>query len=167
MAAEVIDSLANFPFWENASIAPFIDVGAAALDEMLGELLTQLFLVVAPGRGELGEYWLEQGQQAIKRVLVATVWSRREQHQVALGIGGQLTQQLVALLACLACANTGVRLVDDDKLRASTNEVVAMPVRLDVIQADHGEGMGVEDRIAYRQPTLKTGSCLLYTSRCV
>ena len=76
---------------------------------------------------------------------------------MALGIGGQLAQQLETLLARLACADTGVRLVDDDKFRAGTNEVVAMSVGLDVIQANHGEGMGVEDRIADRQPTLKAG----------
>ena len=80
VAAEVIDGLANFSLWEDAAVAPFIDVRAATLDEVLGELFAQLVLVVAAGRGELGEHRLEQGQQAVKGILVAAVRGRREQH---------------------------------------------------------------------------------------
>ena len=52
-------------------------------------------------------------------------------------------------------ADAGVRLVDDDEGRAGPREAVAAPLGLDVVEADHRVGMGVEQRLRCRQAALQ------------
>ena len=150
LACEAVGDFGGFPLREDAAVFPFIDVRAAALDEVLGKLLAQRFLIASASAGELGELGLEQGQQAVEGFLIAAMRGGGEQHKMAIGIGGKFAQQFEALLARLTSADTGMRFVDDDELGAGADEVVTVPVGLDVIKADHGEGVSMEDRIADR-----------------
>src|SRR5690554_2510689 len=64
--------------------------------------------------------------------------------------------QLVTLMARGGVRlNAGMRFVDDDELRAGAQEVRPPPIRLDVIQRDHGEGIDLEDRLVGPQPPLQ------------
>ena len=83
---------------------------------------------------------------------------RGEQDQLALGIGGKALEQLEPLLAALMRSDAGVRLVDHDQRRARAREAVAAPLGLDVVEADDGVGMGVEQRLRGRQAALQARS---------
>jgi hypothetical protein len=74
---------------------------------------------------------------------------------VPLPVLGQSLQQLEALLAALMGADAGMRLVDHDQLWAGPGKRVATPVGLDVVEADHGVGMRIEQRLRRRQPALE------------
>jgi hypothetical protein len=59
-----------------------------------------------------------------------------------------------------------VRLVDDDKIRACPEKVVAAAFALDVVEANHGKRVNVEDAIARRQIALKpAGARTCYCNR--
>jgi hypothetical protein len=58
----------------------------------------------------------------------------------------QPLQQLEALLPSLMRANAGMRLVDRDKSRTGPRKGVAAPVGLDVVETDHGVGVGIKQR---------------------
>lgn len=49
-----------------------------------------------------------------------------------------------------------MRLIDDDKPRAAVEELVAAAIGFDVVQADHGVGVALEDRLALQQVALET-----------
>jgi hypothetical protein len=56
------------------------------------------------------------------------VWSGRDQDQIAVLVGGEFRDELVALVTTAtpsACVRARVCLVDDYELRASPHEVVA------------------------------------------
>ena len=79
-----------------------------------------------------------------------------EQHQVALRIGRQTPQQLIALLAPSTLAGSaGVGLIHDHELAAAAQEALAVAVALDPIEAHHRERNHVKDRLARRQSPLQ------------
>ena len=82
---------------------------------------------------------------------------RSKQEQVPLLVLGQSLQQLEALLATLMRADTGMRLVDHDELWAGPRKRVATPFRLDVVEADDGVGVRIEQRLRRRQPAFEPG----------
>jgi hypothetical protein len=135
---------------KDAVFAPLIvpfgaagDVDAAALDEVAGEADAGGFILEGAG-AEAGP---EQTEQTVERVLVAAVGCCRQKKKMTLGIIGEPPQQLEALLAALMGADAGVSLVHDDKARADPGEGFAASVRLDVVQAHHRIGMGIEQRL--------------------
>ncbi len=153
---EPVGGLGHLTAREQAVIFPGIDVRAAALHVVGGELLTQPVARLALGGGERLEGRLEQREQPVERLLVATVRGGGEQHQVALRVGGQLLEQRVTQMRAVAGRRAGVGLVDDHQLGAGAGEFVAPLLAFDVVQADHGDGMLLEQAHADRQAALQT-----------
>ncbi|MEY3930467.1 MAG: hypothetical protein RLZZ516_2177 [Cyanobacteriota bacterium] len=61
------------------------EIFAAALDEVVTKLLTQVLAALAFGHlAEALEFGIKQPKQVVERFLVAAVGRRGEQHQVAL-----------------------------------------------------------------------------------
>ena len=87
---------------------------------------------------------IEQAQQPVECRLVAAVRRGGEQNEMALAILGKPLEQFEALLPALVRADAGVRFVDHDQSRAGAREAVAAPLGLDVVEADHGERIGIE-----------------------
>jgi hypothetical protein len=67
---------------------------------------------------QLGEVIPQQAQQVEKGLIISAVGGRGKKNQMARSIGRKSFEQLVALLAALACLCAGVGFIDDDKLRA-------------------------------------------------
>ena len=132
---------------------PFHDVFAAALHEVAGQLLAQRVV----GRGaalQAHKGRVEQGQQVVERGFVARVRGGGEQQQVALGVFGQALQQLKAQLLARATAGAGVGFVHDDAFGGDAQEVLAVAFAFDVVEADHHDGVLVEQAHAVRQVAL-------------
>lgn len=68
----------------------------------------------------------------------------------------QTPQKLEALLPILVRAHTCMRFIDHDERRAGTSEVVAAPLRLDVVEAHDGVGIRLKQCLRCRQATLQT-----------
>ena len=81
--------------------------------------------------------------------------SSGEQHHVTLGVVCQALEQLEALLAALATLSAGVGFVHNDEFGAKALEGFAPAFRLDVVQTDDGERMGIKHRGAGRQVALQ------------
>ncbi len=105
----------------------------------------------------LREGGVEKAQQSVEGVLVAAVRGRGEEDEVPLAVRGEPLQQLEALMPALMRPDAGMRLVDDDQRRASPREAFPPLVGLDVIEADHGEGMRLEQGLRRRQASLEAG----------
>ena len=138
------------------------DVGAAALDEVLGEA----FAVVAVGVagqlvGQRQELVVEQAEQAAERALLAGVRRGGHQHEVAVLVLGECVDELVALVAGAAVAfagvGAGVGLVDDDEVGAGPDEVVAAAVALDEVDRHHRVRVHVEQRLAVEEAAFQAG----------
>src|SRR5271170_2459498 len=76
---------------------------------------------------------------------------------MTLPVLGQPLQQFEALLPALMRANAGMGLVDHDESWTGPRERVAAPVDLDVVEADNGVGVRVEQRLGRRQPAFEPG----------
>ena len=61
------------------------------------------------------KFGIEKTEQAVERLLVAAVRRGRQQHQMALGVCRDRTQELEALLPAVMRADAGVRLIDHHK----------------------------------------------------
>ena len=73
---------------------------------------------------------------------------------------GEAAQELVALLHSTPGPGAGVRLIDDDEVRACAQKLVAATLALYVVEADDGERVDIEDALARRQITLEpAGAC--------
>jgi len=156
-AGQAVRHFGREPAGKDACILPLLDVLAAALDEVLGELLAESAARGLVGLGELGEVLAQEREEIVESAVVAGVRSRRKQDQVALGIIGQLPEKLEAQLPRLAAGGTAVRLVDDDALRGDREEMGAVAVALDVVETDHNDGVVLEKRDARRQLALQAG----------
>ena len=64
-------------------------------------------------------------------------------------------KEIKTLLSTFMSAYAGVRFIDDNKLWTSSSEGVATPFGLDVIQANHGERVGIEKRLRDRKAALQ------------
>ncbi|MNZ26331.1 hypothetical protein D3C78_435190 [compost metagenome] len=154
-AAELVGGFRRLALREAGAVLPFADIDAAALHQMVAQLLVQR-MVGAAHLLEAGEGLVQQAEQVVVGVLVATVRGGGEQHQMALGVVGQGAQQAVALVLATAEAfGAGMRLVDDYQLGAGVLEFVATAIRLDVVEADYREGVFGEDRGVGRQAALQ------------
>ena len=127
------------------------DVAAPPLDEEPSQVFP-LFAVVIAGKiaGQGGELGVQQPEQRAEAFFVAGVRRGGDQHDVAIGIGGQGFHDLVPLLprpatAWLRLGGAGLGLVHDDQFGAGSDEVVATRFALDVVQGHHYEGKHVED----------------------
>ncbi len=86
------------------------DVAAPALDEMLSEPATvRLAIRAAQVVRQLGELGLEQGEQRTECLFLAAVRRRRDQDQVAILVGGQPLQELVAQVPAAPSFRPGMR----------------------------------------------------------
>jgi len=156
LRAQIVSTLGRFVAREGPLFTPVSpgDVDPAPLHKVAGE--------ANPGglafeRGAR-EFVIEQVEQAVERGLVAAVRRRGQQEKVPLPILGQSLQQLEALLAALMRADAGMRLVDHDELWAGPGERLATPVRLDVVEADDGVGMRIEQRLRGGSPRSSRGA---------
>ena len=113
---------------------PALDILATTLDEMGLEAAPQLLVV-----GDSAERRVEQPEQRAEALLDAAVRRGGDQDQVPGAVGGELGQQLVSLLLRTAVRarrpGGAVRLVDDDQIGRVAQELVALAVRLDEVDA--------------------------------
>ena len=82
------------------------------------------------------------------------MWRCGEQQQVALRVLGQALEQIKAQLLTRPTAGTGVGFVHDDALWRDAQKVFPVALALDVVQADHHDGVVVEQAHAMRQIAL-------------
>ncbi|MNF71527.1 hypothetical protein D3C84_534780 [compost metagenome] len=85
------------------------------------------------------------------------MWCGGEQYQVALLIFRQALQQFEAQLLASTATGASVGLVDDDAFRSGSQELFAVALALDVIQADDDYGVVVEQAHTMRQLALDAG----------
>src|SRR5204862_182871 len=137
-------------------------VGAGS-DERLEDFDRRFELRIGRSGQALGSYhearersrFLQAGRRLhIERVdlvgLVAAVRRRGQQEKVPLLVLGQSLQQIEALLAALMRADAGMRFVDHDELWAGPRKRVAASLRLDVVEADDGVRVRIEQRLRGR-----------------
>ena len=100
---------------------------------------------------------IQQSNQRGECAAVTRVRRGRNQNQVPLRIGGELTEQLVALLMAgrRVAGGRGVRLVDDNELGTALKEARPPPVALDEVDRHNRYGILVEDRLVQRQVALE------------
>ena len=131
------------------------DVAAAALDEVTGEQLAAL------GAGQVGgaEVGVEEADEVGEGLVVAGVRGGGGEDEVAALVGGEVAQQLVALVAALlpepGAGDAVVGLVDDDQLGAAEQELVAAAVGLDEVGGDDDVRVAVEERLVHHQAALE------------
>ena len=159
-AGQPVGRLAAFAHGKAGVVLPLGDVAAAALHEVPREFLAQSPPRIALGRvGEFGELRLQQAQKIVEGGVVARMRRGGQEHHAAPGLAlGETLEKLVALVAGIGVRlHAGMRLVDDDELRAGAQEVAAAPVGFDVVERDHGDGMDLEHRLVGPQPALESG----------
>ncbi len=132
-AGEAVGLVGRFTDRETVLPLPIgLDVAAGALHEALGEL--DALGLGQRGGGPLAEAGAQQGQEGAEGGLDAAVRGGREEDEVAVLLGGDRADQLVALvLALVAVGGDGgaVSFVDDDEVRAVEQEGVLVPVALE------------------------------------
>ena len=154
VAAELVGQLGFHAPCEASAVfcfgLPFGNVFAAALHEVAGQFLAQR---VAGGHAALqgGKARVQQGQKVVERCFIARVGRGGEQDQVAVRVAGQALQQFEAQLLACAAAGAGVGFVHDDAFRRGGDELLAVALALDVVQAYHHDGVVVEQGHTMRQ----------------
>ena len=125
------------------------DIGAAALDQMAGQFAAEAFAVGAVDVGrQFEEFLMENSEQRAERSFVAAVGRGGDEHDVAVGTGGDAAEQFESLLAAPAHAagqGAAVGFVDDHQFRAAVFEVGGASFRFDEVGRDDGEAVAVED----------------------
>ena len=79
----------------------------------------------------------------------------RQQDQPPFRLAGQPPEQSEPLLPALVSAHAGMCLVHDSEVRAGSRKPLPPLFGLDVIEADYGMGVGVEQRLRHRQTALQ------------
>src|SRR6056297_2466320 len=133
----------NFP-------AFFPDIDASPLDEMVRQFFP------SSGQGSVGEVRSKQRQNVVKSFGIARMRRRSEQDHMTVGVFCQAVQQDLPLGCAASAADTGMRLVHDDKVRAGSREVGPAAIGLYVIQADNGDRMGVEGALVQCQSAFES-----------
>ena len=100
----------NFPTF-------FPDIDASPLDEMLCELFP------SSGQGPVREVRAKQRQNVVEGFRVAGMRRRGEQNHMTVRVLSQTVQQDLPLGCAASAADTGMRLVHDDEVRAGSREV--------------------------------------------
>ena len=105
---------------------------------------------------------LEQAEEVAEAVLLAAVRGGGDQDQVPVLVRGEARDELVPQHprpAAGAVGHAGVRLVDDQQVRAAVPELLAQPGALDEVGGDHDVRVPVEQRLAEQQaPSPAAGS---------
>ena len=96
LAVEIIGPFRRVVLGERPLLAPIAsdDVGAAALHEMPREPNARALVFQRQAR----KFGIEKTEQAVERLLVAAMRRSRQQHEMALGVCRDRTQELEALL---------------------------------------------------------------------
>ena len=137
------------------------DVSATPLNELGSEPATVSFI----GRsGEVGgqgcEVRVQQAQQGAECILFTAVRGGCDQDNVAVGVGGETGNELVALMPSrtpLSTPRTCVGLIDNDEFGTGPQKLVAAAVGFDEVQGDYDEGMVLEQGFSKRKATLQPG----------
>ena len=157
---EVVRLVLCFMPGEDAIFAPFVrnDVDPAPLHEMARQ----------PGTCGIGidgirrESLIKETEQPVEGGLVAAVRRRGKKNEVTLAIMRKPIEESEALLPALVRADAGVRFIHHDERRTGAGEAFAPTIGLDVVEADHGVGIGLEQRLRGWEIALQAsggGSC--------
>src|SRR5690606_27762554 len=149
-ARELVGQLLGFALREEVAFLPLSDVGATTLDEVRGEAVTELLVLITGGGRERCKVGVKEPEQPKVGVLITAVRRRREHHEVTSLLADEPLQKLVTLVAALTGGRAGVRLVDDDQLGARAEELGAAAFALDVVEADDRVRVSREDALARR-----------------
>jgi hypothetical protein len=140
---------------EQAGLVPVVDVPPAALDEVAGEALAKQPIRIAREIVQTRKVGMQETEQVVKGQLVARMWRRRQHQEVSVRALGELAQQLEAPVPRPSAGDGSMRLVHHHHLGAGAQEIVEPAIALDEVEADDGEGIGVEDAHGVRQVALK------------
>ena len=113
---------------------PVIDVAASPLNEVRSEFLAEAALRFAGEVGQVCELRVDQPEEILKSGLISRMRGRGQQDQMTFAIVRQRADQFVAALPSPAAAHGGMRLVDNDHLRAGALEVEEAPLALDEVE---------------------------------
>lgn len=155
LAGELVGYFPREASWEDGCVLPFLDVFTAALNEVAGKVFAEraALMFVFP---EAGEFRAKQGEEIVERVVIAGVGGSGEQEEVAVFLGRELLEQFEPELSTLAIG-AGVGFVDDDELGSDREEVFAVTLAFDVVEADDDEWVLAEERCAWRQRFFEPG----------
>ena len=101
---------------------------------------------------------LQQAEEVAEAIFLAAVRGGRDQDQVPVLVRGEARDELVPQhprLAAGAVGHAGVRLVDDQQVRAAVPELLPQPGALDEVGGDHDVRVPVEQRLAEQQAPFK------------
>jgi hypothetical protein len=98
---------------------------------------------------------MQETEQVVKGLLIAGMRRRGQHQEVPVRALGELAQQLEAPVPRPSAGDGSMRLVDHHHLGAGAQEIVEPAIALDEVEADDGEGIGVEDAHGVRQVALK------------
>ncbi len=146
-AGQAVGRFPAFADGKACLVLPFGDVAASALHEMQREFFAQAATHLAFGCvGQRREFRFQQAKQVVKGGVIARMRCRGEEHHVPARLAvREAFEKLVALVSGVRVrSHAGVRLVDDDELRAGAKEIAAAPIRLDVVEGDDCIGMHLE-----------------------
>ncbi|GBD17441.1 hypothetical protein HRbin26_02362 [bacterium HR26] len=125
---------------EDIGVVPLVaEVGPSALDEVTRQSRSLLLgeTVDFPGTEAL----IEQPQELAERGPDPAVRRGGEQNEVPLCVACQLADELIAQMALPpAAGGHAVGLVDDDQIGPVDEELVAIPLELDPVDAEHLDG---------------------------
>ena len=140
---------------EQAGLVPFIDVPPTALDEVASKALAQQPVRLAREIVQTRKVGMQKTEQIVKGQLVAAMRCRRQHQEVPVRALGELAQQLEAPVPRPSARDRSMRLVNHHHLGAGAQEVVEPAIALDEVEAEDGEGIGVEDAHGVRQVALE------------
>ena len=144
-----VGRLCRFVLGKCAVLVPFPrnEIDPLALHEMS----RQTFPIAGVFKIHRAKGRLNQRKKAAERVLITRMGCCGQKDHPALWIAGKASEQFETLLLALVGSHTGMGLVHDHEIRACPREAFTTLFGLDVVEADHRVGVGIEQGLGQRE----------------
>ena len=144
-----VGGLRRFMLWKSPVLVPLPrnEIDPLALHEMS----RQTFPIAGVFEIHRAKGRLDQRKKAAERVLITRVGGGGQKNHPALWIAGKASEQLETLLLALVGSHTGMGLVHDHEIGACPRKAFTTLFGLDVVEADHRVGVGIEQRLGQRE----------------
>ena len=144
-----VGRLRRFVLGKCAVLVPFPrnEIDPLALHEMS----RQTFPVAGVFEIHRAKGRLDQRKKAAERVLITRVRGGGKKDHSALWIAGKASEQFETLLLALVRSHAGMGFIHDHEIRACPREAFTTLFGLDVVEAHHRVGVGIEQRLGQRE----------------
>ena len=147
-SGQPVSAFGDLALREGLIVAPFSQISATALDEILAQLLTErpMRIVRILAFRKRHEFRFQQRQQVTEPDRASRMESGRREDHVAVLVLGKLLDELPAALASAPELGAGVGLVHDHEFGSRLQEGRHMLVVLDVVKRNDRKRIIFEDR---------------------